>query len=225
VLALAASVHADFFRDGLLVKVDTFGCEEGGYTTYELKAPDSAEYAPWIDVTLKEFNEPATCLTLKCAADFPDCMDRVTLIEAEAKMKGFDVCVQNEGSVSNNNDNVNTMCAQQVQSCRNPQYYKYETAGRQKLTEFNIKFFCDTSCPSSDEELSVRVRQSVERFEEGDTDALDEWCQDNADATAWPSYQEIKDYTDNEIVWDSAASAASQLGALTLITAAVAVAL
>lgn len=142
-----------------------------GWTAYRLKDiyPVGFRY-----FTLREFNEPPTCIHV------PNSHDKKVEVMIETNSKDSRICIMdgNDMGIGTNNAVGN------VKTCDNGQLYACFTAATPTVGGVNEDFyfyiFCDGSCEAADVDLWVRIRVSERPWSAGKTDTesdIEMWCE------------------------------------------------
>lgn len=138
-----------------------------GFTAYRLIDIYPAGFKYY---TLREFNEPPTCIHV------PNSRNKKVEVMIETASKDSRVCIMdgNDMGIGTNNDVGN------VKTCDNGQLYACFTAASPDQEDFYFYIFCDGSCEASDVDLWVRIRVSDRTWDSGKTDTesdIEMWCE------------------------------------------------
>lgn len=142
-----------------------------GWTAYRLIDIYPAGFKYY---TLREFNEPPTCIHV------PNSRNKKVEVMIETASKDSRVCIMDgtDMGIGTNNDVGN------VKTCDNGQLYACFTAAMPKVNgqneDFYFYIFCDGSCEASDVDLWVRIRVSDRTWDSGKTDTesdIEMWCE------------------------------------------------
>lgn len=130
--------------------------------------------------TLAEFNEPPICLHV------PNSGDKKVEILIESESQDASICIHDASDPGySNNDvgNVATCGKGQLYSCftaAEPGAVDPEDQSTISLEDFSFYVYCQESCEASDVNLWIRIRTSVQSWDEGKTgveDDLEMWCE------------------------------------------------
>lgn len=139
-----------------------------GFNVYRLHDVYPAGFK---SMSLREFNEPPTCIHV------PNSSDKKVEVMIETASKDSRVCIMdgNDMGIGTNSEVGN------VQTCDNGQLYACFTAAtRNSNQDFYFYIYCDGSCEASDVDLWVRIRVSETAWSAGKTSTADDiemWCE------------------------------------------------